>query len=294
MEASSSSSRQSDGVVVLVPLAHHLLALDGLADRSQLVPQPGRPLELQVRGRRPHLALEPFDDRLGVAVEEVGQLADERGVVGRADVVDARRRALLDVGVQAGPAEPPVPLELVVVAGADRERPQQEVERLPDGVGMGERPVVADAVALGAPHHHGPGPLLADGDGQVGVGLVVLQPDVEAGLVLLDEVELEEQRLDLVADQGPLHALGGGDHLPGPGQEQRRVDEIVVEAAAEALGLADVDDAAVPVLELVGPGSVRNRAGGGAGEHRPPILPVGAGRLVRLRRKHGEDLRGHR
>jgi hypothetical protein len=74
-----------------------------------------------------------------VPVQEVEQLADQRLVVGRADGVDAGRRALLDVGVEAGPAQLAVPVQLVVVAGADGERPQQQVERLPDGVGVGER-----------------------------------------------------------------------------------------------------------------------------------------------------------
>ena len=54
-----------------------------------------------------------------------------------------------------------------------------------------------------------PRPLLVEGDGEVGVGLVVLQADVEPGPVLLDQVELEEERLDLVADGDPLDRVGG-------------------------------------------------------------------------------------
>src|SRR5205807_9722776 len=51
--------------------------------------------------------------------------------------------------------------------------------------------------------------------------------------------------------------------------------------AAQALGLAHVDDAAVLVPELVRTGGVGDGAGGGSGEHRPLILPVRTGRLVR-------------
>ena len=48
------------------------------------------------------------------------------------------------------------------------------------------------------------GPFLVERDREERVRLVVLQPDVEPRAVLLDEVELEEQGLDLVADLDPL------------------------------------------------------------------------------------------
>src|SRR5207248_7018610 len=44
----------------------------------------------------------------------------------------------------------------------------------------------------------------------------------------------------------------------------------------QRLGLAHVDDAPVPVLELVGPGSVGDGAGGRAGQRHIPILAVPA------------------
>ena len=65
----------ADDVEVLGLLGDHRLLLDGLADAGQPVAQAGRPLELQGVGRLPHLPLEPADDGLGVAVEEVDQLA---------------------------------------------------------------------------------------------------------------------------------------------------------------------------------------------------------------------------
>ena len=67
------------------------------------------------------------------------------------DLADARARALLDVEEQARPTQPLVAAELVVRAGADGERPQQQVERLADGVGVAVGPEVADALALASP-----------------------------------------------------------------------------------------------------------------------------------------------
>ena len=48
--------------------------------------------------------------------------------------------------------------------------------------------------------------LLVHRDRDVGIGLVVAQPDVEARLVLLDEVLLGEQRLGLAGDEQELDA----------------------------------------------------------------------------------------
>ena len=70
--------------------------------------------------------------------------------------------ALLDVEQQARPAQARGGVELVVGAGADRERAQQQVERLPDGVGVAVGAEVADALALLAPHDHRPGPLVVE------------------------------------------------------------------------------------------------------------------------------------
>ena len=63
-----------EDVEVLVALGHHLLALDGLADAAELVPQAGGALELQLVGGGPHLGVEALDDVVGLAVEEGQQL----------------------------------------------------------------------------------------------------------------------------------------------------------------------------------------------------------------------------
>ena len=79
---------------------------------------------------------------------------------------------------------------------------------LPDGPDVRVRAEVADPGALAAPDHRRPRPLVVDGQGQPRVALVVLQPDVEAGLELLDQVVLEEQGLGLGAHHHPLDVVG--------------------------------------------------------------------------------------
>ena len=111
-----------------------------LRTASEPVAQAGGPLELELGRRRLHLGLEAVDDRVGVAVEELEQLADELAVRHLLDLADARAGALLDVEQQARPAEALVLVELV--AGLHvriGERAQQQVERVADGVGVGVR-----------------------------------------------------------------------------------------------------------------------------------------------------------
>ena len=251
---------EPDHVDVLVAVGDHLLALDRLAHADEAVAHPGRPLVLEMVGRIAHLGLEPPHDLVGVAVEKVEELLDQPVVGVLVDGVDAGTGALLDVKQQAGPTQPVVAVELVVGTGPQREGPQQEVEGLPDGVGMAEWSVVADPLPLAPPHHHRPRPLLVEGDGQERIALVVTEPDVEAGLVLLDQGVLEQQRLDVVADLDPLDGLGVGDHLRRPQGQARRAVEVVGQARPQAVGLAHVDHPALGVLELVGARGVGDRA----------------------------------
>ena len=164
-----------------------------------------------------------------------------------------------------------VPVELRVRARADRERAQQQVERLADRVRVRERAEVAHALAVLAAHHHRPRPLLVERDREVRVRLVVLEPDVEARLVPLDEVELEEERLDLVLGDDPLDVVGRLHHLVGALGQRRGRREVVRQPAAQALGLPDVDDPALGVEELVRAGRVGDAAGLRAGDHAPIV-----------------------
>ena len=136
------------------------------------------------------------------------------------------------------------------------------MDRMAPGVAVGAE--VADALALAAPHHGRPGPLLVQGDGQPGVALVVLEADVVAGQVGLNERVLEDQRVDLAVDHHPLDVVGLGHHLGRAGRQLGRVLPVVGQAVAQRLGLAHVEDPALGVVELVGARGVRDGAGGRA------------------------------
>ena len=131
---------------------------------------------------------------------------------------------------------------------------------------MGVGPEVAGALALGPAHHLGPRELLAHGDREVRVGLVVAVLDVEARVELLDPGVLELQGLDLVGDHGPLDAGRGGDHGRRARVQRADVLEVGRQPGPQRLGLADVDD---PAAACRGTGRPPRRRGS------PPARAVG-------------------
>ena len=245
-------------VEVLVGGANDVLVLAGEAGRLELVAQARRPLVLLGRGGPAHAPLETRDDRLGVALEEARELLDEHLVVGRGHRADARARAAFDVVEETRPPEPLVAGELRVRAGPDRERPHEHVEHLPGGVGLGVRAEIARALAPRAPHERDARPGLVRRHGDVGVALVVDEPDVEVRPVRLDQAVLEHDRLDLGAHLDPLDRARPLEHLLRAGVELGRVAEVAGEPLAQREGLADVDHTPVGVLELVRAGRVRD------------------------------------
>src|SRR5437762_14141628 len=98
-----------------------------------------------------------------------------------ADPPDARRAALLDVAEQARAADLAGALEHAGRAGAGREDPQQQIERLADGPGVRVGPEVTDALAFGAAHDLQARELLVERHGKRGIGLVVAVANVEPG-----------------------------------------------------------------------------------------------------------------
>ena len=237
-------------------------------NRGQPVTNARRPLVLQRAGGGLHLRVEALHDVVGVALEEVAELRHQLPVVRLVDLADARSTALLDVEQQAWAAEALMLVELARAARANRKAAQQQIERVANRVRVGIRPEVLGSLALAATHHQRAGKLLVERDREKRVALVVAQADVEARPVLLDEAPLEHQRLDLVAHLDPLHGLRRRHHLRRTRMHVARILEVVRQPLTQAGCLADIDDPAERVLELVRPGRIRNRAGWRTLHHR--------------------------
>ncbi len=270
--------RQGEHVRVRGVREHDRVALQGALQGTEVVAQPGRPLEVELGGGGAHLRLQTSGEALGVAGEEVGDVVDELPVLLGAHPPDAGRRALADVAEQAGSPDLGGPLEHSGAAGPYREHAQQLVDRLPDRPGVGVRPEVPGALLLRTAKDLHPRVLLAHGDGEPGIGLVVAVLDVEPRVELLDPGVLQLQRLDLGADDRPLDPGRGEDHLLRARVQASGIGEVAVEPLTQALGLAYVDDPAVGVGELVDPRLVRDlprrRSVGRRVRHLPSPQPA--------------------
>ena len=97
---------------------------------------------------------------------------------------------------------------------------------------------------------------LGQGELYVGISFVIAQQDVEAGLLLLDEVIFERERFFVVGYDDVVDVHGFADQGAGFGVVGAALVEIGADTVAQVFGLADVDDFAFGVL-------VEVHAGGG-------------------------------
>ncbi len=101
-------------------------------------------------------------------------------------------------------------------AGPEREQAADQVHRLVDRRGRRVRPEVAAAVVDELAGPLDPREVVGQGDLDVRVALVVLEPDVEAGLVALDQVRFEQERFRHGVGQGRLDVGDPVDDAPDP------------------------------------------------------------------------------
>ena len=203
---------QREDVGVGIVLQDDGVLFEGLLECGDVIAQARSNLVIHCLGGGLHLLGEPSDKRAGVPRHERTKLLGEDLVVGDADPPDTRRGALIDVPQQARTSARLGAPEHSGRARADGEGTQEQVEGFPDSPGVRERPEVPGARAFRSPHHLGARHPLAQGDGEVGVGLVVAVLDVEPGVVLLDPGVLERECLDLGAHHSPLDGRRRRDH----------------------------------------------------------------------------------
>jgi len=218
----------------------------------KLVAVHGGELEAGALGGVLHLRDELARELVVATVEEHRHRPHLVGVPGLVDVEDTRRGAALDLVLEARALARD---ELEIAAGAKLEVLVDEVERAPRRRGRVIGPEVASGVVARAAHHLETGPRVVEAQPERDEVLVVAQLDVEARLVLLDEVVLEDRGFLLARRDDGLEIANR------PLQEREKLPlvaspglEITADPAAEALGLADVEEAAFFVLEEVNAG----------------------------------------
>ena len=148
------------------------------------------------------------------------------------DVADARRQAAVDVVVEARDAG--MAPRLRAFAGPVREDAVEDVEGLAHLLRVRVRAEVDDPAAMPLAREHDARVVVLHGHGDVRIGLVVAQADVERRPVPADEVLLEMEGLGLVRGHDHLDAL---DPLGEVLQARPRVAAAKVRAHTRSQGL---------------------------------------------------------
>ena len=252
---------EADGVHRDVVAEEDFLFGVGRLKRLQAPLEPARPLEIEVGRSLPHLVGQVVHHVAPFTRQEALDLVDVARILHGVDRAGADARPAAHVVVEAGPSQlgqgqrrdahlvgmgrevAAAPLPFRAGRDADRRHLAQGVDRGARGLGIGVGAEVARAllVVLACVFDRGEDVRLRDRD--VGIALVVLEVDVEIGMVLVDELALQDQRLvlgphdDVV--EGPHHLHHQGDL--GSIVRERRV---LAHAGAEVLGLAHIDDCA--------------------------------------------------
>ena len=98
---------------------------------------------------------------------------------------------------------------------------------------------------------------LVGGHAYPGIGLGVLQQDVVARLVLLDQIVFQKQGVSLRVHDRILDVGNLRDQYPGLGREPVRVHEVLRDPLVEVLGLAYINHRSLGVIVSVDPGGMR-------------------------------------
>ena len=151
-----------------------------------------------------HLVAQPADDELLLALKEQHHLLDVGPVLVLRDRLDARALAALDVVQQARPLQRSHALLDVDRARPERKKAPDQVHRLVHARCRRIRAEVARSVVGQLPCPLDAREVVAQGDLDVRVALVVLEAHVEARLVTLDQRRLEQERLAHGVDDGVL------------------------------------------------------------------------------------------
>ena len=240
------------------------LALDGLFDRAHAIANPRGLLEFEPRRMLFHQIAHLAQQFEIFSFEQHLRRVQMAAVLVAIDRQAARPEASLDLIFEARPR---AIAKDRVGAGAQRKNLADDVDSLAQSVGRSERAEVVTAVLYDLARDGDSRPRMI-GDLRAQVRFVVLEPDVVPGLVLLDQVVLENQRFLLArGDDGVevAHPLHQEAHLVAA---VAALAEICAHARAQRLRLADVEHLARAIAQYVDA-----RVGRGSGQ----LLIDGAG-----------------
>ena len=219
--------------------------------RDEPVPVDGGRFVVHRGGRLAHPGVELLGEPLVSAGHERDEVVDDRAVLLDRHLHRARAAAAPDL---PGEARAPGGHRLLVArvaARADREDLDHQVDRVVHGPHLGVRTEVLRARDAAVARDDDPRGFVGQRDRHERVGLVVLVADVERRIELLDPHVLELQRVDVARHDRPLHGCRARHHPPRALVQRVQRREVVRQARAQVLRLADVQHAPGGIPESV-------------------------------------------
>ncbi|OPZ64980.1 MAG: hypothetical protein BWY85_00867 [Firmicutes bacterium ADurb.Bin506] len=189
-------SGNGDHVAVDFGIRNHPLLLSYARKRLELVAKLGGELKVEVGGRRVHAPLHALEQGVVLALEEQHYSIDDLAIVVWSHRSRARSHTGLDVVVEAWPARRRI-RPYLHRALAQRKDCLEQAQGLAGSRHIGVRPEVAGAITYHSSGQEHPWVRLTHSDPDEGVGLVIAQPDVVVGHVLLYQVAFEHQSFEL-------------------------------------------------------------------------------------------------
>ena len=236
----------ASGIVLLQPLHAFLPVL--------------RVLETQFVSRLLHKAFVFPDKFAGAAFQQGGDFSNPAAVLVGTHLSGAAAGALPYLEIQTGPYLPAKHGIGVYLVTAGAQRPDL-VNRVQKGTGMHHGAVRAEI--LGSVAHNPAGEEHArewlGSDADPGIGLAVLKEYVVVGLVLLDEVVLQQQGVGLGVHHAVLHVGDLAHQDTGLGIEPFGRHEILGHPLAEVLCLAYINNRSLGVVIPVNSGGMRQQ-----------------------------------
>ena len=247
--------RDCDHVGIVIDVGGDDLLRLNRPELRQLIARARSLLEVQLLGGGFH-APGKFELHFVIApLQHLDRRVDVARVALRRDQSDAGRRAALDLILQAGSG---AVIEIGVIAIAHAEQPLQLLQGLAYRAGRRIRPEEAPGLLARSAIKVEPRKIVLRLQMQVGKTLVIAQHDVEARTVLLDEVELEQQRLGIGIGDGDFHVRGLRDQRLHLRLDVARL-KVGSDAALEIARLADVENVALGVEHAIHAGTARQR-----------------------------------
>ena len=200
-----------------------------------------RPLKLQLFARLLHLALQLLDRLFHIAAQEFLDVAAHLRIFLLAHFPYARTQALPDMIIQTF-------LFRQMAAFAQRIHAVDELHRIIRRSRIRIRAEIRGFLILRVAHDLQPGRLFPR-QLQIGIRLVIHEHDVEGRRMLLDQVDLKQQRFLLAPGHDVFEIIDVGDQT---GRLQIMcADKILSHPVLEHLRLADIDDVSSDILHQI-------------------------------------------